>query len=493
MEFNELFEVVCANLPSSNPVYLVGGAVRDKLLGRAIHDLDFGLFSGTKKTAQTVARYLKSPFFMLDEKRLAARVIFRPNASEEYLLDFVTLVGSDITTDLKARDFTINAMAIDTRSPAQLIDPCGGQEDLRSGILRACSTGAMKSDPLRILRGVRLASNLKMVISAETEVSMRSAAALISGVSAERLRDELFKILEGINPHSAIEKLDSLNALQIILPELEKLKGIRQSEPHMNEVWTHTLRTLYYLDKIMQAFVVGKSSDGEGYDQISDVIRELQPFHNKIHEHLNGFLVPGRTRRSLISLAALLHDNAKPQTWSIDQQGRIHNYDHERIGSDVAIKRARQLALSNAEADYIGKIVAHHMRVHSLAKTKMIPTRRATYRFFRDSGEAGVDVCLLSLADTLATYENKLPSRLWLAELDITRIFLHAWWHNHEQSINPPRLLTGNDLKNLLNLEQGKIIGQLLSSVYEAQISGEVTNRDEALAYASEKLRLLED
>ncbi len=492
MEFNELFEVVRAALPVNNRVYLVGGAVRDKILGRSIHDLDFGMFSGTKKTALAVAHELNSPFFMLDEQRLAARVIFRPVENEVCLLDFVTLVGEDLQTDLRLRDFTINAMAIDVRDPLQLIDPCGGFADLQDGIIRACSPSAMEDDPLRILRGVRLAASFDFKILPGTEDLMRAGAASIGRISAERLRDELFKILDGKEPEGAIERLDSLNVLKAFLPEVTRLKGVRQSDPHVHEVWPHTLRTLHYLDLIVQGLSLEHSKAQQIHPAIVKICQAFNPFRQNILDQLNGSPIPGRPQKSLLFLAALLHDNAKSLTWSMDQSGKIHNYGHEQFGSEAVAKRGKDLALGNIEVDYLERVVANHMRIHSLAQTKNLPSRRAIYRFFRDTRKAGVDICLLSLADTLATYENTLPEQVLQVEIDICTAMLEAWWRQPTQSIDPPKLLTGDDLKVILNLKPGKLIGNLLSSLYEAQASGEVTNREEALAFVREQLNTLE-
>jgi tRNA nucleotidyltransferase/poly(A) polymerase len=187
-------------------------------------------------------------------------------------------------------------------------------------------------------------------------------------------------------------------------------------------------------------------------------------------------------------MAALYHDAGKPLTKSVGEDGRIHFYEHEDVGAKLVSSRARQLHLSNAELDRLHTIVKHHMRPLWLAQTGNPPSDRAIYRFFRDTQEAGVDICLLSLADTLATYGPTLPQDVWANHLNIIRSLLEAWWEKPGESVSPPALLTGHDLIEKLGMKPGPKIGQILEAVREAQASNKVHTRSEALKYA-EKLK----
>lgn len=464
--------------------YLVGGAVRDMLMGGSTHDLDLALEGDTRQAARRVAQGLGGAFFVLDDERNTARVVRPAEHGAEYLVDFVDLGGESLESDLFRRDFTVNAIAVDLQAPDRLIDPTGGAKDLREGLLRACSPTSISADPIRVLRGARFATRFRWHIDPGTLALMRQAAELLPSTSIERRRDELFRILETRHPHVGLRLLDSLEALPHVLPELEALKGVRQSPPHLLDAWDHTLAVLQRLALLMT--VLGEGHDPEKVTDlpISMAVLRLGRFREKIAAHLAQNLVPERSLRELLLLAALYHDAAKPATATSDEIGRVHNYGHENEGSRMAERRARALALSTAEADRLRLVVAHHMRIHNLAQSGQALSRRAVYRFFRDTGQAGVDICLLSLADMLATYGYTLPADAWQAELDACRVLLEAWWEKPEESVRPPALLNGHDLQSELGLKPGPALGRVLEGLREAQAEGLVSTREAALEWA---------
>ena len=161
---------------------------------------------------------------------------------------------------------------------------------------------------------------------------------------------------------------------------------------------------------------------------------------------------------------------------------------HEEQGAELVGRRARRLALSQVEVQRVQSIVRQHMRIHLLSGEPTAPTRRAIYRYFRDAGAAGVDIALLSLADTLATYGPSLTQPVWQAELDTARILLEAWFEQPAQAVRPVRLLTGSELIAEFGLRPGPAIGRLLDALRELQAAGEITTRAEALAYLRENL-----
>jgi putative nucleotidyltransferase with HDIG domain len=183
-------------------------------------------------------------------------------------------------------------------------------------------------------------------------------------------------------------------------------------------------------------------------------------------------------------LAALYHDIAKPQTRSIEDDGRIHYFNHDQLGAQMIKHRAEDLRFSNTEIDLLSTIIAHHMRPSQLSHANSGPSKRATYRFFRDTGLAGVDICLLSLADVWATYGHTLLLDRWERQVDTVRTLLMALWEHNEEQIQPPALISGHDLINHLDLKPGPIIGEILEGIREAQVEGEISTRDDALSFA---------
>lgn len=465
-------------------IFLVGGALRDALLEKRSHDLDFVVTQDVHIIARTVAETLGAGMYRMDDERETYRVLGRTPAEKPYTLDFSRIRGLNIEQDLRARDFTINALAIDVSQPEILIDPLKGALDIREKHLRVCAKTAFLDDPLRVLRGVRLANALKFRLLPETLNLLQQAVPLLERVSAERKRDELFRILEGPDVRTAFQLLDHLGILPFILPELTALKGVSQPQPHVFDVWQHTLSTLDYLERLFGLLVAEYDEDKAASLTMGTATLYLGRFRRALIDHFSTRLNPNRSLKALLFLAAAYHDSGKPETADTHPNGRLHFIDHERRSRDHFQTRARALALSNDEIEYGAKVIRHHMRIHHLASAQEILTRRAIYRFFRDVGAAGVDICLLSLADTLATYHTTLPQDVWKQELLICQQLLEAWWHQQNNLIQPPPLLRGDDLINALGLKPGPLIGKLLEEIREAQAAGDIENREEALQFA---------
>ena len=472
-------------------IYLVGGAVRDMILNRSSHDLDFALPSNGISTARHVANALNADFMILDDERDTGRVIVSESDGPRIFLDFATYRGKNLEEDLRARDFTINAIAYDLRANT-IIDPLNGASDLRAKSIRACLQTSMTDDPVRILRGVRQAAAFEFKIELGTRKPMKQAAHLLPNVSPERNRDELFKILEGPKPAASIRALEILGVLPHLLPELPALKGTEQSPPHIHDVWEHTLRVLGYLEGMLDTLLSDYTSK-EMSDLFTSLLSQrIGKFRERIASHYAKPLNADRSARAVLFFSALFHDVEKPATKSVDEAGRIRFFDHDVKGAEVAAKRGQAFNLSNDEVERIKKIVKNHMRflffTNQMEDKKQEPSRKAIYRFFRDSGEAGVDLVLLGLADLHGTQGTKLKQEIWITALSLAHILLENYFEKPEETIFPPRLLNGNELMSELNLEPGPIVGQLLEAIREGQATGEIHTRDDALSFAREWL-----
>ena len=469
-------------------IYLVGGAVRDMLVNRIPPDLDFALPANGISLARRIANTLNADFMALDLERDTGRVIVTDADGARTFMDFATYRnGSTLEADLRARDFTMNAIAFDLRSQT-LIDPLNGANDLRAKTIRACSGTSLSDDPVRILRAVRQAAAFGFKIELGTRQAMKSAASLLPNVSPERQRDELFKILEGPKPDAALRALEMLGVLPHLLPELTALKGVEQSHPHIHDVWEHTLSVLGHLEGIIAALRVSYSAE-ETNDMLTGLLTlRLGRYREQIAAHFADALNTDRSVRAALFFAALYHDVQKPATKSVDEAGRIRFFDHDVKGAQVAAGRGHAFNLSNDEIERIQKIIQHHMRFHfftdRLEPNKQEPSRKAIYRFFRDADEAGVDLVLLGLADLRGTRGNELSQAMWTAALDTARVLLENYWERREETVAPPRLLDGNELMRELNLQPGRVIGQLLEAIREGQATGKVADRDNALQFA---------
>lgn len=480
--YPEILNALKQQSKRTDHLYLVGGSIRDAMLGLTEeHDLDFVLDDeSVRPVARRVADSLHGAFYMLDDDRHTARVIVQSAKGQEVVLDFSAFRAENLEGDLRGRDFTINAMSMDLFAPDRIIDPLGGAQHLHDKQLVVCSPSSFLDDPVRVLRAIRFALNLELKIDKPTYNLMQQAVIFLPNVSVERQRDEVFKILSGEKISTAVRLMERAGILSIVFPELGALKGVQQSSPHVLDVWDHTLATLQELEKIIHVLT------GAYYEGSADNLRLgmatmlLGRFRQNFSQHLNQSLSSNRSIRGLLYLGALYHDIAKPVVQQVNEEGRIRFFEHDLIGGRMLEERAKALALSQVECRWLSQFVAGHMRVNHLVRTDHSPSKRAIYRYFHELDELGVDVCLFSMADLLATYRTTLPQERWKRELETCRALLEAWWQKPE-TIRPVRLINGNDLQNELSLESGPVIGELLELVRELQAIGEISTRQQAL------------
>ncbi|MCB8917266.1 MAG: HD domain-containing protein [Ardenticatenaceae bacterium] len=467
-------------LQQEMPVYLVGGAVRDALLGELNYDLDFVVPEGAVGLAFRVADALGVPAYVLDRERDIGRVVL---PDEGTMLDFARIRGADLVADLRDRDFTLNAMALPAgaRSSASLIDPCGGQADLAARHLRLTHPAAIADDPVRALRAIRMALRFACQFIEETRQAVRAGADHLGQISPERLRDELVKLLQTGQPDQAVTEMADLGLLPVLLPEVAALAGVAQSPPHHEAVLPHTAQLLRWLVRLEAWLVDGRPVDDPAGAQAQAL---LAPYAGALAAHLDRPVDGGLTGRVLLRLGGLFHDVGKAQTQLIDPAGRIRFLGHEAVGAQLTGPRLKALHFSNEACDYVKKIVAGHMRPLLLANERVNLSRRATFRYFRRTGPAGLDICLVSLADHLATYGGVGDPDAWTRLLDVVAALLHAYFRQHETVVAPPPLLDGRDLVAQLSLKPGPEVGRLLRLLQEAQAAGEISTAEEALALA---------
>jgi len=461
--------------------YLVGGLVRDVLLERETADIDIAVAADALEIAPQVATAFGGKYVLLDEINRVGRVVVTSEA-DRWEFDFSTFEGN-IEQDLARRDFTIDATAVDLSqldkgyTDLQLIDPFNGLSDLRQGVIRTVSETAFQSDAIRLLRAVRLAAELGFSIDTQTESLIRRYSHLLTNVAGERIREELLQLLAMPQAEQSLAYLDELGLLTVMIPELAQTKGVVQPKEHFWNVFDHSIKTVAAV-----GFLLRQGT----WEYAADEVLAAVPWSAVLAQHFALEVSYGSTRGSLFKLAALLHDISKPQTKTIDADGRMRFLGHAKEGAATTVNILESLRFSGREIKLVETMVQHHLRPMQMSNNGL-PTRRAIYRYFRDTGEAGIDILFLSLADHLATRGPNLDLAQWREHTQMVEYVLTERL-KEESVVTPPKLVDGHDLLNIFNLSPGPKVGELLEAVREAQASGELASREEALAYIRRQL-----
>lgn len=453
------------------PAWLVGGAVRDALLGRPVHDLDLALPRGSLDAARRLADRLGAAYVPLGEPHGMGRVVVESPVGA--ILDFADFRGPTLEADLAGRDVTVDALAVALgellRGEAPVLDPLGGLADLAARRLRACGPTAFAGDPIRVLRVLRLAHELAFTLLPETERLARAASADLGRVAPERIRDELTRLLTLPAAAPALRAAEAWSALGAVLPEAAAMRAATQSPPHRFTVWEHSLRAV------------------EAVEALLGDLGLLAPHDARVATHLAEPLGSGLTRREVLKVAVLLHDVAKPETRSVDPDGRVRFIGHDRLGAERAAAVAARWRWPGRAAAVLERLVRQHLRPMHLGMLDAV-SRRARYRFFRDVGAEVPDLVCLTIADAAAT-DGRHPTEVYRGP---TRALLEALLAGEVEAAaeaRTPPLVRGDDVMGAFGLAPGPEVGQLLARAREAQALGLVRTREEALAWLRERRR----
>jgi len=468
------------------PIWAVGGFLRDVLAGRRLYDLDLALPQGTRVAAEKAATALAGHAFLVDLERNTYRVVL-PDGSPLASIDFTLLRAPSIEADLAARDFTLNAMAAELLPDGlgPLIDPFGGRRDIRRRVVRMVSPAALASDTLRLLRAVRLATELGCEIETETLAAIRERATSVLSSAAERQRAELMRIFATGEAARGLRLLDAAGLLDVIFPEMTPAKGVGQPERyHYYDVFDHCIETVAVLDAVL--------SPGRPARPGAAVLR--RQFRQRLRPFGLDTYFAGKTGATtflaLTKFAAFLHDVAKPQTKAADASGRVRFLGHSREGARTAEAVCRRLRFGSRETHFVSRLVEEHLRPMQLSQTGE-PSERAIYRFFRDLGEAAPACLVLSLADAAAALGPRLTPERWRTGVSYVGYVLargraqaqkagagEAWGKQKRHFVS------GDTLIRELGIGPGPEVGRLQSVIDEAAAAGEIATEEEAVRLA---------
>ena len=463
--------------------HVVGGAVRDRLLGRDSLDLDVTVSVPAEPLASQLADALGARFVPIDAARGHFRLVPRKIASGDPRWVDMSAHGDDLIADLQRRDFTVDAVAVPVavwmtaEIASAAIDPLGGIDDLKRRIIRHTSAGSIPADPLRALRGVRLAALLGFGIDPATEQAIRASAPGLGEISPARVRDELFAVFTAPDAMAAMRMMDRLGLLEAVLPEVVQGRGVTQPAEHYWDVFTHNLETVGAVSRLLD-------------DRLrrAEPVLEHVPWREGLGEHFGQVVADGQKRSTLLKFAALVHDVAKPEMKTVEPGGRIRFIGHDERGSEVVARMLRRLRCSRRTIAHVSTMVKKHMRPGQLSDRGSPPSTRAIFRYYRDLGDIAIDTLYLSLADYLAARGPRLDAADWRSYCEMVGDILGRGFDERPDS-KPSLLLNGNDIQRLFHLPPGPEIGRLLNLLHEAEASGRVHNRTEARELLHDELQ----
>ncbi len=474
--------LISSLIPPGSQAFLVGGIVRDLLLGRPTNDVDIATDADPEALARAIAARLGGTSFALDAQRGVYRAVLPSGLHVD-----VSGFHGDIESDLRRRDFTINAMALPVGCHSReggnpdlnpsprgrgaggegyLIDPTGGRADLEAGLIRAVSEENLVSDPLRLLRAFRLSSALGFRIEEETLRLIEKHAGLITETSAERVRDEIYLILNASGAARAFRAMWDAGLLRRILPETAPMEGLPQSEPHRYDLLNHSMKAMEYAE-----------------DVVADPERYFGDRAGEVREYLAETVDGGLTMAGLVKFCALLHDTGKPSRMSYEGD-RIRFTGHEEAGAEINGVIAERLKLSNRAADVLEKTARHHMRPLHMTKGQL--SRHALYRYARDVQPDLPASLIVALGDAFAT--RKKPDAV---STDIEGVVLAAaeYYYGEFLKEREKPLVRGQDLIAVFGMKPGPVFGRILEEVEEKRAEGVLKDREDALSYIRQYMK----
>jgi len=459
-------------IPKTKGAYIVGGSVRDLLLELSPNDYDIAVLGNPEQFAKNIASKISGRIVRMGKPGSASGGIIRV-VSGDKIFDISSINDASIEEDLNKRDFTINAIAY-SLSSGRIIDPLGGIQDLVEKKIRMVSKQAFIKDPIRMIRAYRICASLNFNINPQTVSAIKRDAKLIKNSAGERIRTELFKILQSYKAYYYLSQMADVGLLREIFPELDALKGCMQNRYHSYDVFEHTMKAFCCLEKIL-----------------NDYSEYIPKIYNQNIKQLS------KNKGYLLKLAILLHDIGKPAALSINSQGNIHFYGHGKKGADIANKISKRLKLSTNERYYIDFIVRNHIRPLFLfiSHQKKVLTKKGITRFFIKCGDNVPALLLHTIADVQGKGDKEDVRPVYVqrtgrdtAFIEFAKAMLHDFFSDFMPGIIKPPLITGYDLIHEFGLTPSPLFKKILKIVQEERLSDKINTRQEALRLAKKIL-----
>ncbi len=461
----EVIHAVAIASQLKTDVYLVGGAVRDCVLGRQdIEDIDIVVTRAYEEFVRELTTALKGKAIPWDFDQ--SRIFFKESDAWRHI-DVAQCKGPDIVSDLEKRDFTINAMAVDLQAFLKdqsfvILDPLHGQRDIKEKRVALCGRTSFTDDPLRMLRAIRIARQTGFSISPDTFGVIKNQAHLLKNTAVERIKKELFTVLALPNVCDSIDELYASGVLSQLVPIVDGFTAIEQSEPHQFSLLEHSIKTVASVEDVIVS------------------VSEASP----IGSYLDEPLEEGVTRKALLMFIALMHDSGKCKTQK-NCSGRITFHGHDSVGAEINGEAAKNCGLGKRCRKIVQCVTKQHMRVLQLSMLETI-TERAKNRLISDCPDCFIETALLAVADSKATSDAREYDNEAARITTLVNDLLSLYYSMRDETDAAPAV-SGNDVISILGLSEGPEVGRILRDLYELECTGRISSREEALEWLKQQ------
>lgn len=474
----EISEVINLAKETNTDVYIVGGYIRDILLKKKSLDIDLVVSEKAESFAKKLAKKINGKCFILHSDLQVYRVAVINNPDLEYI-DISLMQGKNIEDDLSRRDFTINALAVKIENfdniKKNITDCFDGIKDLKKKEIKVVSKKVFNDDPLRMLRAFRFASEYNFKISKETLSLIKKSSSKIITIAGERIKNELFRILNNKKSSQYIAAIDECGLLEKMFPVITKMKkSAKNFYYHPKGLFQHCFQTYEALEKIFIKL-------DKYFPQSKDILEQ----------HLNEPFSENVNKKNLLKFIAVFHDCAKPEC-AKRMDNKMRFLGHEELGAKKTAQIMKELKMSNKEIEFAKAIISEHMRPSNLAKSEVI-TNRAQMRLFRDVKENTPYLLILAMSDwhSYKTLKKKIYSPKVLKQQEKSVAKLILGYYDFINNKPKDKIIDGNVLMKELKLKPGKIIGELLQYINNAYEEGRIKDKTQALKYAKTQLTVL--
>ena len=437
-----------------NQIYLVGGTVRDYYMDLESTDRDIIVMDEDAKSfALKLADLFEASYVPLDEENKIYRLVLPDKIN---YIDVTNPVGDSIEKDLMRRDLTINSIAVNIRS-GEIIDISGGVTDIKNKCLNYVNEHNFVDDPLRLLRVYRFQALYGFELAPETINAVCKYSSLIQEPAVERINYELMKLFSGKYAHKALENMNKTWILEEIFPFVAELKQVPPNAHHHLDLFHHSIETVKQIQIL--------------YENNSEPVKE----------HLERIDFGGFPRLAHLKLAGFMHDIGKFSTWTIEE-GKHRFIKHDDVGAKLAIDYLKKLHFSNKQIQYISSMIKYHIYPSHVMTSPQI-TEKIMMRYVRKMDVNSIDNIILAQADRLSARGPEITDDIVERNINSLNMLIKFYLETRETLKPLPKLLSGDDVMKILDIKPSRKLGEIMSALHEAQISGDVMTKDQAVEF----------